>query len=92
MAVIGIRESLNGVDQRLVADDQTVTDRAAHQFTKPMPLGLWHVRAVRTKRRECLIEDLVRSPSLHEASLCDPDQKVAQSIGVENVRVVHHYE
>lgn len=54
--------------------------------------GEWRVRAVRTKRRECLIEDLVRSPSLHEASLCDPDQKVAQSIGVENVRVVHHYE
>jgi hypothetical protein len=81
VSIVGVGQ-LEGVDERLMADDETVTYRGDHQLPRPTNLQLGDVGASAPNGAERLVEDRLGPPRLDETRLREPDEQVARRAGV----------
>ena len=91
VTIVGVGQ-LERSDERFVARDEDVTHRGVHEVPSAVEGGWVEVRPVGLQMAEGLVEDLVGPLGLDQPGHGYPDEDVAQSRGVEDVRVVRDGE
>lgn len=87
--IVRVRE-IEHVDQWLVADDETVSDRTHHQLARPGECFRPQVGSILDEILKHLVENPVCPLGLHQASLGNSDEQVPKRVGVQHVGIVNN--